>query len=78
MEELQINVELALQPPNSPDMNVLDLGFFNAIQSLQHTAALKNIDELIIAVKDSFDNMNHSKLNDIFFNFAKSNGIVHY
>ena len=27
---------LVQQPPNSPDMNVLDLGFFMSIQSLQH------------------------------------------
>jgi hypothetical protein len=42
----------------------LDLGYFNAIQSLQHKAAPKNIDELITAVKDSFENLYHSKLND--------------
>ncbi|XP_074265511.1 uncharacterized protein LOC141587948 [Silene latifolia] len=29
------NIELKNQPPNSPDLNVLDLGFFRAIQSLQ-------------------------------------------
>ncbi|KAF0709244.1 hypothetical protein AaE_012926, partial [Aphanomyces astaci] len=28
--------ELAPQPPNSPDTNILDLGFFAAIQALQH------------------------------------------
>ena len=25
------NIQLAQQPPNSPDMNVLDLGFFRSI-----------------------------------------------
>ena len=30
------NISLYCQPPNSPDTNVLDLGFFGAIQSLQH------------------------------------------
>jgi hypothetical protein len=33
------------QPPNSPDFIVLELGFFAAIQALQHQSA--NIDELI-------------------------------
>ncbi|CEG36307.1 uncharacterized protein PHALS_02214 [Plasmopara halstedii] len=30
------NISLHCQPPNSPDMNVLDLGLFRSIQSLQH------------------------------------------
>jgi hypothetical protein len=46
-----MNVQLACQPSNSLDMNVLDLGFFNAIQSLQHQQRCKNIDELIAATK---------------------------
>jgi hypothetical protein len=29
----------ACQPSNSPDFNVLDLGFFNSIQSLKHQYA---------------------------------------
>nr|XP_043615805.1 uncharacterized protein LOC122587706 [Erigeron canadensis] len=29
------DIRLRFQPPNSPDLNVLDLGFFRAIQSLQ-------------------------------------------
>lgn len=30
------NIHLVQQPPNSPDLNVNDLGWFRAIQSLQH------------------------------------------
>ena len=30
----RIRMELSKQPPNSPDFNVLDLGFFNYIQAL--------------------------------------------
>ncbi|XP_024627974.1 uncharacterized protein [Medicago truncatula] len=30
------DIRLMCQPPNSPDLNVLDLGFFSAIQSLQY------------------------------------------
>lgn len=33
-----LNIRLTCQPPNSPDMNVLDLGFFRAIQSLHQEA----------------------------------------
>ncbi|XP_058782995.1 uncharacterized protein LOC131657639 [Vicia villosa] len=38
---------LSCQPPNSPDLNVLDLGFFSAIQSLQQKKPSKSVDELI-------------------------------
>ncbi|GAA0159416.1 hypothetical protein LIER_16193 [Lithospermum erythrorhizon] len=31
-----LDSRLVCQPPNSPDLNILDLGFLNAIQSLQH------------------------------------------
>ena len=47
-------------------MNVLDLGYFNAIQSLQHKTAPRNIDELISAVYESFEDLHWSKLNNIF------------
>ncbi|ETW06971.1 hypothetical protein H310_03074 [Aphanomyces invadans] len=40
-------MSLAPQPPNSPDTNVLDLGFFAAIQSLQHRKSARTIDELV-------------------------------
>lgn len=38
------------QPPYSPDFNVLDLGYFRAIQTLQHKEAPKTVDELVRAV----------------------------
>lgn len=34
--KLGYDIRLCFQPPNSPDLNVLDLGFFRAIQTLQH------------------------------------------
>ena len=30
------DIRLRCQPPNSPDLNILDLGFFAALQSLFH------------------------------------------
>lgn len=59
-------IRMVCQPPNSPDMNVLDLGFFRAIQSLQHRDAPRNIDQLIDAVVKSFNNMERYKLNNVF------------
>ncbi|CAN0029650.1 unnamed protein product [Pylaiella littoralis] len=43
------------QPPNSPDTNILDLGFFNSIQSLQDRTTPRTVDELIAEVKRAFD-----------------------
>jgi hypothetical protein len=48
------NIDIVNQPPNSPDLNVLDLGFFNAIQTLQHEKAPTNIDELVTAVEEAY------------------------
>ncbi|XP_047258867.1 uncharacterized protein LOC124891098 [Capsicum annuum] len=45
------DIRLYFQPSNSPDLNVLDLGFFRAIQSLQYQKAPKKVDELVEAVE---------------------------
>ena len=52
-----MSISLIQQPPNSPDFNVLDLGFFNAIQSLQMQGSTDTIDEMIAAVEKSFKNL---------------------
>nr|XP_016499741.1 PREDICTED: uncharacterized protein LOC107818270 [Nicotiana tabacum] len=60
------DIRLCFQPPNSPDLNVLDLGFSRAIQSLQHQMAPKTIDELVNAVEKSFNDMKVERLNHVF------------
>ncbi|KAF0709336.1 hypothetical protein AaE_012907 [Aphanomyces astaci] len=50
-------IEIANQPSNSPDFNVLDLGFFNSIQSLQHQKSTRSIEELVDAVQAAFYEM---------------------
>ncbi|XP_047259438.1 uncharacterized protein LOC124891977 [Capsicum annuum] len=60
------NIRLCFQPSNSPDLNVLVLGFFRAIQSLQYQKAPKNVDELVEAVERSFDEMKEKQLNHVF------------
>lgn len=52
--------------PNSPDLNVLDLGLFRAIQSVQYRASCYNVDQLIDAVNEAFDNMPTDTLNRVF------------
>ncbi|XP_026458589.1 uncharacterized protein LOC113359119 [Papaver somniferum] len=63
------DIRLSFQPPNSPDFNVLDLGYFRAIQSLQYRYAPSTIDELVQAVQESFENLSSKNLNYVFLTF---------
>lgn len=60
------NIVLTQQPPNSPDMNVNDLGWFRAIQSLQIDKGCKNVNELVDAVITSFNELTPQTLNKVF------------
>lgn len=60
------DIRLICQPPNSPDLNILDLGFFNAIQTLQHQVCPRTIQELVSAVENSFDEYSTKHVNRIF------------
>ena len=46
------DIHLICQPPNSPDFNILDLGFFRAIQSIQYKKQAKTVEGLIPAVQE--------------------------
>jgi hypothetical protein len=61
-----INISLRCQPPNSPDFNVLDLGFFNSIQSLQQQKSANTIDELIEHVIDAYYEVKPDTLNKVW------------
>ena len=65
------SISLGCQPPNSPDLNVLDLGYFNAIQSIQHTCTPANIDELIQCVHDSYWEQPIETTENIFLTLQK-------
>ena len=61
------------QPARSPDMNVLDLGFFNSIQSLQNKKQPKSVDELIEVVKAAFhEDANKKNLNKVFLSLQQA------
>ncbi|POM74333.1 Hypothetical protein PHPALM_8725 [Phytophthora palmivora] len=47
------DIQIVSQPPRSPDMNVLDLGFFHSLQSLQYKTPTFDTDGLIAAVEGS-------------------------
>ena len=55
LEEQDINAELDTQAANSPDVNLLDLGVFWAIQSFNNSVP-KNEGELIQVVSMAYDN----------------------
>ena len=62
LEENGVNAVLYTQSPNSPDVNLLDLGFFTAIQSF-NDAAPRNEEELIKAVGEAYKNYPREKIN---------------
>ena len=49
-------IRLICQPANSPDMNILDLGLFRALQSVQQANPTNTKDELIAVVQETFKN----------------------
>ncbi|KAH9153421.1 hypothetical protein AeRB84_004326, partial [Aphanomyces euteiches] len=61
------NMIVRNQPPNSPDMNVLDLGFFRAIQSLQENCHSHYMMEIIDAVNSAWRDVEARALNNNFF-----------
>ena len=68
---LILNIVLVFQPPNSPDLNLLDLGYFNSIQSLQYQSDPKNIQKLVEMIGTSFDALHWTKQNDSFLTLQK-------
>ncbi|XP_047949312.1 uncharacterized protein LOC125195166 [Salvia hispanica] len=57
---------LISQPANSPDTNVLDLGYFRAIQSLQDDKIATNVDDLMRNMFTSFEELSPQTLNRVF------------
>ena len=51
-----------MQAADSPDVNLLDLGFFRAIQTF-NDATPKNEEELIESVGTAYDNYPRHKIN---------------
>jgi hypothetical protein len=61
-----LDIRLVNQPANSPDLNVLDLGFFASLRSLTYERISRNLDKLIQNVKNEFDNYDLDTLNRVF------------
>ncbi|ETV93467.1 hypothetical protein H310_12518 [Aphanomyces invadans] len=65
------NVQLTAQPAQNPDFNVLDLGFFNAIQCLHHQITARSIDDLIQCVEGALKNLKWTTLDKSFMSLQK-------
>ena len=62
IQDQELNAGLYTQAANSPDVNLLDLGFFRAIQSFNDVAP-KNEEELIQLVQRAYTNYPRTRLN---------------
>ncbi|CAN0422231.1 unnamed protein product, partial [Ascophyllum nodosum] len=60
------DIRMINQPANSPDTNVLDLGFFRSVQSLQDRTTPRNIGDLVKAVKDAWNDDPPDVLNRVW------------
>ncbi|CAM0883445.1 unnamed protein product [Alopecurus aequalis] len=60
------DIRLTCQPPNSPDLNILDLGFFVALQSLFHKLSPGSIEDIVLKVQQAFDEYPPESSNRIF------------
>ena len=61
-----LNIEFKPQVGNSPDTNVLDLGFFNSIQALQQSKRMQSKEDIIEATKEAFNGLHRETLEKVF------------
>ncbi|XP_074336353.1 uncharacterized protein LOC141673503 [Apium graveolens] len=59
-------ITLANQPPNSPDLNINDIGFFRIIQGSQHEKAPKTICQLVDAVVRAYEEVTDTTTNYVW------------
>ena len=64
VEEIGLNLTMFTQSPNLPDTNILDLGFFRAIQSFNDDCP-SNEEELIKSVEKAYGEYPYRKLNRV-------------
>jgi hypothetical protein len=61
-----LDIKLINRPVNSPDLNVLDLGFFASLQSKTNGTISTPLDDLITNVEKEFANYDPGTLNQVF------------
>ena len=63
------DIRLICQPPNSPDFNILDLGFFRAIQYKKDAKTIENLVPAVQQVKRSIVHMLQCLFNMKMYSF---------
>ncbi|WVZ90174.1 LOW QUALITY PROTEIN: hypothetical protein U9M48_036501, partial [Paspalum notatum var. saurae] len=66
VQQTGLDIRLINQPPNSPNMNCVDLGFFASLRSLAFRRVSRNLDELIENVEKEFSEYNPCTLRRVF------------
>jgi len=66
---LQDKIKLITQPPNSPDLNINDLGFFRALQTQYHMLCPRNAAQIIEMVLVSYEDYDRRKINRIWVTY---------
>ena len=61
-----LNIQLVKQKPQSPDLNVLDLGYFNSIQILKQKKVCHEVEGLVSAVVESYVELDNRKLVNVW------------
>jgi hypothetical protein len=76
--ELNLKIKLDYQPAQSPDLNVLDLGFFRSIQSMfWKRSGMEDINHMYCALQDCWETYPPYKLNNAFITlFNNYNSIL--
>ena len=65
-------IKIVCQPANSPDFNVLDLGFFRSLQSYTQKRATPNTETLVNVVEQAYKNYPYEKILDSFITLQVS------
>ena len=72
VKKIGLKISLYKQPAQSPDLNILNLGFFNAVQCLQQKNPQYTIKNLVGAIDEAWDNISPDVLKYNFLSL-KSN-----
>ena len=66
---VQQKINIYTQPPNSPDCNINDLGFFNSLQAEYNTCAPSSATDILTMVDESFHKLKGDTINRIWLTY---------
>lgn len=64
-------IQMRCRPARSPGMNVLDLGLFSALQSIQYRQESCTLEGLIDAVNHAWNQIPSQTIDDVFLTLQK-------